>query len=182
MAAWTRTCLHCQQSEIQRHTKTRLLHIPVPQRRIAHILIDLVGPLQFNNNCNYVFTIIDRTSKWMEAIPLATIIAADCARALVFHWITIFGVSATINSDHKLQFTSSLWAALCEMLSISHCQTTAYHPEANSAVERLHHYCVAGNRTWLYRLPQSKIIMYRCYFGVLLLCEKIKKFLAVRRV
>ena len=24
------------------------------------------------------------------------------------------------------------------MLNISHCQTTAYHPEANDAVERLH--------------------------------------------
>ncbi len=118
----------------------------------------------------------------MEAIPLATIIAADCAHALVFHWITIFGVPATINYDHKLQFTSSLWAALCEMLSISYCQTTAYYPEANSAVERLHHYCIAGNRTWLYRLPQSKIIMYHCSLVILLLCEKLKKFLAVRRV
>jgi hypothetical protein len=27
---------------------------------------------------------------------------------------------------------------LCEMLNISHKQTTAYHPESNSAVERLH--------------------------------------------
>jgi hypothetical protein len=27
------------------------------------------------------------------------------------------------------------------MLNISHRQTTAYHPEANSAVERLHRHC-----------------------------------------
>jgi hypothetical protein len=36
---------------------------PIPQRHFAHIRIDLVGPLQFNNNCNYIFIIIDRTSK-----------------------------------------------------------------------------------------------------------------------
>jgi hypothetical protein len=27
--------------------------------------------LQYRNNFNYIFTIIDRTSKWMEAIPLS---------------------------------------------------------------------------------------------------------------
>ncbi len=31
-----------------------------------------------------------------------------------------------------------MWAALCEIISISHRQTAAYHPEANGAIERLH--------------------------------------------
>ncbi len=51
-------------------------------------------------------------------------------------FVTRFGVPETITSDHGPQFTSSLWLQLCEMLS--HKQTTAYHPESNSAVERLH--------------------------------------------
>jgi hypothetical protein len=66
----------------------------------------------------------------MGAIPVAPIASADCASAPVFHWITCFGVPATITSDRGLQFTSSLWAALCKMLSVSDRQTTAYHPEA----------------------------------------------------
>jgi hypothetical protein len=37
-----------------------------------------------------------------------------------------------------MQFTSNIWSKLCEMLHISHRQTTAYHPELNGAVERLH--------------------------------------------
>ncbi len=41
----------------------------------------------------------------MEAIPLAAIAAADCASAIVFHWITHFRVPATITSDHGPQFT-----------------------------------------------------------------------------
>jgi hypothetical protein len=53
----------------------------------------------------------------MEAFPLAAIAAADCAHALVFHWVTHFRVPATITSDHGPQFTSSLWASLCAMLS-----------------------------------------------------------------
>jgi hypothetical protein len=41
-------------------------------------------------------------------------------------------------SDHGPQFTSNLWLQLCEMLNISRRQTTAYHPESNGAVRRLH--------------------------------------------
>jgi hypothetical protein len=35
---------------------------------------------------------------------------------------------------------------------------------------------IAGNPTWLYRLPQSQLIMYSLLLGVLLSCEKLKKF------
>jgi transposase InsO family protein len=88
--------------------------------------------------CNYFFTVIDRTSKWIEAISLSAISAADCARALFFHWITCFGVPDMITSDRGPQYTSNLWVELCNMLNISHRHTTAYRPEANSTVERLH--------------------------------------------
>jgi hypothetical protein len=43
-----------------------------------------VGPLQYSNNFNYIFTIINRSSKWMEAIPLSETTAAACAKALTF--------------------------------------------------------------------------------------------------
>jgi hypothetical protein len=98
-----------------------------------------VGPLQYSNNFNYIFTIIDRTSKWMEAIPLSETSVAACAKALTLTWVSRFGVPETITSDREPQFTFNLWFQLCKMLNISHKQTTAYHPESNDAVERLHH-------------------------------------------
>jgi transposase InsO family protein len=74
----------------------------------------------------------------MEAIPLSDTSAAACAKALIFSWISCFGVPKTITSDRGTQFTSNIWSKLYEMLHISHHQTTAYHPESNGAVERLH--------------------------------------------
>ncbi len=44
----------------------------------------------------------------------------------------------TITSDRGPRFTSNHWFKLCEKLNISHRQTTAYHPESNGAVKRLH--------------------------------------------
>jgi hypothetical protein len=74
----------------------------------------------------------------MEAIPLSDTLAAACAKALTFTWISCFGVPETITSDRGWQFTSNPWFKLCEMLHISHRQTTAYHPEVNGAIKRLH--------------------------------------------
>jgi transposase InsO family protein len=76
----------------------------------------------------------------MEAIPRSETSVAACAKALTFTWISRFGLPKTITSDHGPQFTSNLWLQLCKMLNISHKQTTAYHPESNGAVERLHHH------------------------------------------
>ena len=61
-----------------------------------------------------------------------------CARALIRHWIARFGVPDDLTSDHGPQFTSHLWADLNKLLGISASTTTAYHPQANGMVERLH--------------------------------------------
>jgi transposase InsO family protein len=108
------------------------------QRRFSHLHNDLVEPLQYSSVCNFIFTIIDHTSKQMEAVPLSDTSTAACAKALVFSWISRFGVPEMITSDRGAQFTSNIWSKLCETLHISHRQTTAYHPESKGAIERLH--------------------------------------------
>ncbi len=138
VTAWARGCLACQRGKLHRHTCLVPQPIPILQWRFSHLHVDLVAPLQYSNNFNYIFTIIDRTSKWMEAIPLSETFVAACAKALTFTWISCFGVPETITFDRGPQFTSNLWLQLCEMPNISHKQTTAYHPESNGAVERLH--------------------------------------------
>jgi hypothetical protein len=42
-----------------------------------------------------------------------------------FPWISHFGVPETITYDRGPQFTSNLWFQLCQMLNISHKQTTS---------------------------------------------------------
>jgi hypothetical protein len=100
--------------------------------------MDLVGPLPPSRGFQYLFTVVDRTTRWPEAFPLASITAADCAKAFFSGWVARFGVPAVITSDRGAQFTSSLWAALCQLLNISHSTTTANHPQSNGLVERFH--------------------------------------------
>ncbi len=107
-----RACLHCQRGKVHRHIHLRPAEIPVPHRRFAHIHVDLVGQLPPSRGHIFLFTIIDRTSRWPEAILLASITAADCIKALFVDWVSRFGVPATITSDRGAQFTSALWAGL----------------------------------------------------------------------
>jgi cleavage and polyadenylation specificity factor subunit 1 len=138
VTAWARSCLSCQKSKIHRHVRLQAAHIPVPSRRFAHLHVDLVGPLPLSSGFSYLFTMVDRTTRWPEAFALSSVAAADCAAALLQGWIQRFGVPSTITSDRGPQFTSQLWSALCKLLCINHIQTTAYHPQANGLVERLH--------------------------------------------
>jgi Integrase core domain len=64
--------------------------------------------------------------------------AATCAAALFSGWISRYGVPRVLTSDRGPQFVSEVWANVCQQLGICHKTTTAYHPQANGLVERLH--------------------------------------------
>jgi hypothetical protein len=81
-------CLHCQRGKVHKHVHLQPAEILVPHRRFAHIHFDLVGPLPPSCVHTYLFTIIDQTMRWPEAIPLTSITAADCARALFAGWVS----------------------------------------------------------------------------------------------
>jgi transposase InsO family protein len=133
-----RAYLFCQRGEVHKHDHLQPAEIPVPHCRFTHIHVDLVGLLPPSHGHTYLFTVIDRTSRWLEAIPLPSITAADCTRTLFAGWISRFGVPTTITSDRGAQSTSALRATLCSLLNISHSPATAYHLQLNRLVERFH--------------------------------------------
>ena len=159
VGSWARSCLHCQRSKVQRHTRTPVPSIHVPSRRFSSLHVDLVGPLPPSNGYTYLLTVVDRTTRWPEAIPLSSITSEDCARALIAGWISRFGVPTRITSDRGTQFTSAIWASLCNFLGIFHTKTTSFHPQSNGLVERFHRSLKSSLRSrlagsdWMKHLP-----------------------------
>lgn len=43
--SWAKSCISCQSSKVQFHTKSKILKIPMPNKRFEEIHIDIVGPL-----------------------------------------------------------------------------------------------------------------------------------------
>jgi transposase InsO family protein len=157
--AWAKTCIACQTSKIQRHVKAPLSTFKVPQQRFDHINIDIVGPLPSSQGYTYLFTIVDRFTRWPEAIPLTDISTTSCARALISNWVARFGLPLEMSSDRGAQFTSGIWTTMARLLGTHHSRTTAYHPQANGLVERFHRHLKAALRArltgpnWIDELP-----------------------------
>ena len=93
--------------------------IPVPSRRFSHVHVDLVGPLPSSQGYSYLLTMIDRTTRWPEVIPMSSISDESCVHAFISAWVSRFGVSAVLTLDRGCQFTSSIWTVVCSVLGIS---------------------------------------------------------------
>ena len=135
---WSTTCIPCQTSKITRHTESGIGKFHQPDRRFGHIHVDIVGPLPTSQGARYIFSIIDRSTRWPEAIPIPDASTDTCVAALIDVWIARFGIPDQITSDRGSVFTSELWNRVSQRLGISANTTTAYNPEANGIVERFH--------------------------------------------
>ena len=61
-----------------------------------------------------------------------------CVRAFLSHCVARFSVPATLTCDVGKQFVSELWRKTAALLGASTNAKTAYHPQANGMVQRLH--------------------------------------------
>ncbi len=80
VADWCRDCQHCQRGKITKQATAAVQPIPIPGRHFAHIHVDLVGPLPVSKEgYKYLFTTIDRSTRWLEALPVKDLEAATAA-------------------------------------------------------------------------------------------------------
>ena len=129
LAAWCQSCQRCQRAKVTKQPAAPIQPIPIPQRRFSHMHVDLVGPLPVSAGLLYILTIIDYTTRWLEAIPLKDMLATTCTQrtvAFLSNWVPCFGMPATVTSNRGTQFTSDMWQQLCKWPRLQHVTTTSY--------------------------------------------------------
>ncbi|TWW75360.1 hypothetical protein D4764_13G0000220 [Takifugu flavidus] len=146
-------------AKVHQHTMAPLETFAIPARRFDHMHVDLVGPLPPSHGYTHLLTMVDRTTRWPEVVPLSSTISADVARAFLSAWVARFGSPSDITSDRGPQFVSKLWSSMARSLGTQVHRTTAYHPQANGLCERFHRSLKAALRaalsddSWVDRLP-----------------------------
>ena len=163
---WARECLPCQQAKIQRHVVPPIADFQVPAKRFQHVHMDLVSMPQSNGH-NHLLTIVDRFTRWPVAIPIPDMNAETVIDNFTYGWIAHYGVPEVVTTDRGSQFSSTIFTQLLKNWGTKHIQTTAYHPESNGMVERLHRRLKeslialgSGERhNWFWKLPMTLLAL-----------------------
>ncbi|KAL0809250.1 hypothetical protein ABMA28_011469 [Loxostege sticticalis] len=126
--------------------------------RFSFIHIDLIGPLPPSREYRYCLTVVDRFTRWAEAIPIIDITAESVVNAFLLGWVARFGCPTDVVTDRGRQFESATFQQLSKTLGFKHRRTTAYNPQCNGLVERFHRQLKAAimchdDSSWSEALP-----------------------------
>jgi len=139
--AVVRTCHLCQT-----HNPSNLagraepMHPIEALRPLAVVGVDVVGPITppSPDGYRYILTAIDYLTRWPLAVPSKDATTESMVDFLLNHLISTFGVPEKIITDRGSIFNDRAMELLFSRLNIKHSMTTAYRPQANGRVERMH--------------------------------------------
>jgi hypothetical protein len=131
-------CQQCQSGQIYKQPAAPLHAIPVPACRFSHVHVDLVGPLPASSEGHvYLLTAIDRSTRWVEGVPLRNMEANTCTDAFIVNWVACFVVPATfvatplLGMNFLTMIGLSIIPAKQQVLN-AHARHTLYHHQQNS--------------------------------------------------
>ena len=160
-------CKICHQQD---HRKFSQQKVPLepwgpPTSRNVRIHFDLVGKLRSSNdNYNYILSITDAYSRWVELVPIKDKEAITVAKALWDHWICTFGFFKQSVSDGGGEFANEVLKELSTLMGSKHHIISAYSPSVNGMIERVHRslgayirsFCEEQTKDWVSFLPALK--------------------------
>ena len=129
-------CYRTQRNPKHIRSKMKLF----PATRVFEVVhIDLVGPFkETHSGYKYILTMCDRLSRYLEMVPLKDMTAPMVTQAFINNWLARYGLPEALISDQGSQFESYIFHNLLSKLRIAKKRTTAYRPQTNGRLERMH--------------------------------------------
>ena len=156
VAEHCRVCSVCQKCA-RRETRDRaeLVPLPVIGEPFRCVAVDIIGPLQrTRSGKRYILTLVDRATRYPEAIALTSIDAEKVADALISIFSRV-GLPDSILSDQGSNFTSEILKQVAALLRIQLTTSSPYHQQTNGLVERFNGTLKSMLRKYALEAPQS---------------------------
>ena len=115
--------------------RAELIPLPVIGEPFHCVAVDIIGPLQrTRSGKRYILTLVDRATRYPEAIALSSIDAEKVADALLSIFCRV-GLPESILSDQGSNFTSDTLKQVAALLHVQLLTSTPYHQQTNGLVE-----------------------------------------------
>ena len=131
-------CHPCRSTKPNKAKEPHVGEFPVPQQRFSHIHIDICGPLPVSRGYRYLLTVICRSTRLVDAIPMEDATTKASADALLHHWVSRHGLASRCTSDNGVNFVAAVWKEMQSKLGIELNYTSLYSPQTNGLLERQH--------------------------------------------
>ena len=163
---YVNSCPVCQQLKPGPPLQRLYQELPVVNRPLQRVGMDITDMTAGQNNYRYILTIIDHYSRYTKFYPLTTR-NTDRVLQCLQQYVADFGQPQHLVLDNAGEFRANAFKEFCRQQHISCHYTTPYHPEGNSITERQHRnlksvlaaLCRGKPLRWPTLLPQCQTIL-----------------------
>jgi transposase InsO family protein len=143
-------CSVCQFHAKKIHTPAQTLQM-IPHSWPFEVWgLDILGPFpRAIRGFRYMYVVIDKFTKWLEATPVVKINKQSTVK-FIKSIIYRFRVPNMILTDNRSQFTSRVFQEYCKDLSVQICYASVAHPESNGQIKRANAEILRGLKTRAY--------------------------------
>ena len=137
---YVRCCEVCQRRMLRKQ-HAELQDSIQPHAPMEVVGIDTVGPfVTSSNGNNYIVTMVDWYSAWVEAYPVPNKEAVTIAKVILEHFVPQHGCPRVLVSDRGTEYVNGAIDYLSTTMKIKRNVTTPYHPAGNGKTERCHRF------------------------------------------
>ncbi|XP_067892285.1 uncharacterized protein ervk-19 isoform X1 [Heterodontus francisci] len=129
-------CVVCQKNNPGPTTIMPQLRAPAPAGSFQCLQVDYITlpPCQGYTG---ILVIVDKFSRWVEAVPARNSTANHRAKVLCKDYIPRWGVPVSIDSDQGTHFTGAVCQEVSRLLNITWDLHCPHHPQSSGQMERM---------------------------------------------